>query len=127
MQKHVTDLKPGELVPIYTNGPMGFGLQKLEGRFGEVTRNTFGETCGVTFIPKRCRKDRLIMTYYNPTILVARGHGLPDAPPNFSAPVSSQGGKVRTSEGRYSNCDPRWVKDLDNATESVTFALEIRG
>lgn len=115
-------LVEGEPITIYTTGPMGFGWAKYEGKWVRAELSNVGGV--VRFIPKRCRKATSLLTYYNPTILVAKGHRLPDISPNFGPSV--QEGEVSVSKGRFSSCSPEWDKSLEKDTEGVQFALEIR-
>ncbi len=121
------DLSTGEAVTIYTNGVGGFGWQKLEGKWGGLDRSILGKPCSVRYTRKRCRRESTLMTFYNPTILVARGHGLPDLRGNFRPAVVGQGGKVTTSKGRHNSCSPEWKTELAQDTAGVTFALQIAG
>lgn len=121
----MSDLKAGEKVTIYTTGPGGYGWTKLEGKWVGVDTKSDGTICCVNYIRTRCRKPTSFMTYYNPTILVAKGHGLPDLRSNFTAPKSSQGGKVTTSKGLFNSCSPEWDNVLAEDTKDVEFALSV--
>jgi hypothetical protein len=126
------ELVPGEKVTIYTTGGGGFGWKKIEGRHSAVDRRPDdmgwrpGAVSGYDYIPKGGRRVRGIMTYYSPTILVARGWGLPELRGNFSRPVVNAEGTCATSTGRHMSCSPGWAAELAEDTDGVSFALEVR-
>jgi hypothetical protein len=82
----------GEKVTIYHVAPLG-GLVKTEGYLKGVSKS------GVTFVPKKGRRERMIMSYYDPFWLVAKGWGHPD-PKNPQRIVSKTGGVV-VSKPKY--------------------------
>lgn len=92
------------MVTIYHTGVTG-SIKKVTGRITRV------ENAGVTFIPKGCRKEQMIMTYYSGFIMVVPGTNHPDPDGGF-IPLPSTNPNVQMSRGRYNSCDPRWVSDF---------------
>ena len=123
-------LTPGEKCTVYTAAGSGFGWAKHEARWCGLDRRPAdagwmpGAICCVYITPKRARKLRCLMTYYCPTILVARGWGLPDLRPNFVPEPSSTPG-VHVKKGRHTFGDPAWDRELAEDTADVTFELEV--
>jgi len=59
-----------ERVTIYYTGAMG-NIAKMEGALTDMSYNGVAGT--VDYIPKGGRRERTIMTYYSPFILVVKG------------------------------------------------------
>jgi hypothetical protein len=95
---------PNEKVTLYYQGAVGNIVAK-EGRY---TRHGTG---GVHYVPKGGRKERLIMPYYSPFIMVVRGWGHPEPQSLYDPSTRREEGDVTTVRGRYRGRDPRWVSD----------------
>ena len=95
-------------VTIYMTGPMG-AIAKVEGFLTGVTAEVGGT---VSYVPKRGRREKMIMTYYSSFIMVVQGWNKPEPDGGFlpAEPGSTPG--VSVSRGRYRGHDPRWVTDF---------------
>ena len=100
-------------VTIYTGGGSVIGIRKIEGYLSTVSKH------GINFIPKRGKRERMIMTYYDPFIMVVEGWGKPN-PPDKMVPMESTTPGVEVSKGKYRSTDPRWITDF---TEGVGKSL----
>lgn len=92
-------------VTIYFKAPMGIG--KVEGRLTEVN-----DPGGVSYIGKGGSREKMIMTYYSPFILVVEGWNKPDPDSIWDPATRQEGGGVVTQRGRYRSTDPRWESDF---------------
>lgn len=90
-------------VTIYLKSALG--VSQLEGYLTEVH-----SPGGVSYVPKRGRKERMIMTYYSPFIMVVKGWGHPD--PDSPWQHVSENEETVVQKGRYRSVDPRWVEDF---------------
>lgn len=79
-------------------------IGKTEGFVTDVNKH------GVTYIPARARKERMIMSYYDPFWMVVAGWGHPTPPDPYK--VVSKTPEVEVRQGLYRSTDPRWVADF---------------
>lgn len=119
----MTEMTHGKFT-IYTNADSGFGWQKIEVRaYGVEKREHVYEgqddVLSVHYIAKGRRR---VEETYNHVVVVAKGHGLPDAPSMWGP--SSTSGQVSTRSGRYSSGDPRWMADLMAITDGLEVVFE---
>jgi hypothetical protein len=101
----------GPKVTIYSKGPAG-NVVKKEGFYSDAN------TGGVTFVPKRGRRETMIMTYYSPFIMVVMGWGKPD-PEGIWGETIQSGPGATVQKGRYRGTDPRWVGDFLKANPAL--------
>jgi hypothetical protein len=85
-----------------------YGIGKVEAK--EIVEVT--EMGGVEYLPLRGRRNRVIMPYYSPFILVLNGLNLPEPGDPFLPPEEGATAGVTTQRGKYRSTDPRWVSDL---------------
>lgn len=88
---------------VYHKTAVG-SIGKIECFVTEVSRS------GVTFIPARGRRERTIMSYYDPFWMVVAGWGHPTPEAGMRVVHSAPG--VEVSQGAYRSQDPRWVEDF---------------
>jgi len=98
-----TELPSKIKATIYHKGPDG-SIGKTEGYVTETS------THGVTIIPARGRRERMLMSYYTPFWMVVEGWGHPT--PGNGQRVVSSGPGVTVTQGAYRSQDPRWVEDF---------------
>lgn len=96
-------------VTIYSKSPLG-SISKVEGVLTGVDYNGVGGQ--VSFLPKGGRRERGLMTYYSPFILVVEGWGKPDPDSGYLPAEPSTNPNVSVSRGRYRSQDPRWISDF---------------
>jgi hypothetical protein len=95
----------GQKVTIYSKGAGG-NIVKAEGYLKEASDH------GVKYIPKRGKRERMVMTYYSPFIMVVSGWKRPDPDSLYDPATADTSGGVTTTRGRYRGTDPRWVEDF---------------
>jgi|GEM_PF-2750703 len=96
---------------IYFKGPLG--ISKTEGHLTSVDAGGAGGM--VNYIPKGGRRERGIMTYYSPFIMVVEGWNKPDPDTAFEEIGEGKTPGVSLSKGKYMSADPRWVSDFMDA------------
>lgn len=98
----------GPKVTIYSTGVVG-AIVKSEGVLTKITKG------GVSYIPKKARKERMIMGYYSPFWMVVEGWGHPDPGDMWDPEKTSTGGGVTVQTAKYMGHDPRWRGDFMDA------------
>lgn len=93
----------GTMVTIYAKGVLG--IDKLEGRLVSVSAHE------VVFVPARCKRARVLMSYYAPFWAIVEGVGHPAPDSAWNAPTTSDNGTT-TQTGRMRSTDPRWVAEF---------------
>ena len=94
-------------VTIYSRQSTIPGISKIEAVLTGVTNPG-----GIYYVPKRGRRERMMMTYYAPFILVVPGWGHPDPGSAWedAQPGSSPG--VTVQKSKYRSTDPRYITDF---------------
>ena len=108
---------------IYTNAHT-VGWNKIEVRAYGVEKREHvydgqDDVLAVHYIAKGCRRTDVT---YNHVVIVANGHGLPDAPGMWGA--SSKAGNITTRSSRYRSGDPRWLDDLKLVVDGLEVVFE---
>ena len=108
---------------IYTNAHT-VGGNKIEVRAYGVEKREHvydgqDDVLAVHYIAKGCRRTDVT---YNHVVIVANGHGLPDAPGMWGA--SSKAGNITTRSSRYRSGDPRWLDDLKLVVDGLEVVFE---
>lgn len=111
---------------LYTSADSGFGWQKIEVKSYGVERREHiyegqDDVLSVHFVAKGKRRSD---ETYNHLVIIAKGHGLPDAPSMWGKSSTANG--VTTRVGRYSSSDHRWVDDLNTVTANLEIVFERR-
>jgi len=97
---------------MYFQSEFGLGVKKLEVTGLEINVRSHAQyTAAVEaiFVPRRARKQRVLVQTHKPSLLVLEGWGHPE-PDGIFLPAE-EGATLLT--GRYSACDERWQSDFD--------------
>lgn len=100
---------------VYAVGSMGMGYHRTECKWLRVGIGKYAQYSSavhISFLEKGKRKPRGFVQSYKPNAVVAAGHGLPEPPSPFTAPVDGGNG-VSVSRSRHSSFGEGWKAEFD--------------
>jgi hypothetical protein len=102
-------------VTIYRKSEFSIGYHKMECRKFAFARRQWAQypnAIEIAYVGKGKRKASWFVESSYPSCVVLEGHGHPDAPSPWTAPIETENGCMVRS-GKYASCDPRWAEDFD--------------